>query len=115
MSKFRFHSAKTTKTHQKSSSEDFINSLIIAIKFLLFGKLRKLKTYSFLKDKNPHIACQIYEGVCSCGQNYIGETERNVSTRWAEHENVNLWYWADFRYFPLAREDRLLNGGVLIM
>ncbi len=28
--------------------------------------------------------------VCSCGKNYIGETGRNVITRWQEHENIKL-------------------------
>ena len=38
-----------------------------------------------LKDKNPHPACNIYEGTCSCSTNYIGETKKNVETRWNEH------------------------------
>ena len=42
-----------------------------------------------MKDKNPHPACKIYEGICSCSANYIGETKRNVETRWNEHENPN--------------------------
>ena len=36
-----------------------------------------------------HPACKIYEGICSCSANYIGETKRNVKTRWNEHENPN--------------------------
>ena len=27
----------------------------------------------------------IYRGKCSCGEEYIGETERNVEKRWIEH------------------------------
>ena len=50
-------------------------------------KTKKVKNLFFIKDKNPHLSLQIYEGVCSCGDNYIGETERNVVTRWEEHEN----------------------------
>ena len=42
-----------------------------------------------LKDRNPHPSCKIYEGICSCKQNYIGETKRNVEIRWQEHENMN--------------------------
>ena len=42
-----------------------------------------------MKDKNPHPACKVYEGICSCSANYIGETKRNVETRWNEHENPN--------------------------
>ena len=32
-------------------------------------------------------SCKIYQGICQCGENYIGETVRNVNTRWAEHNN----------------------------
>ena len=31
----------------------------------------------------------IYEGNCSCGENYFGESVRNVVLRWAEHEDPN--------------------------
>ena len=41
-----------------------------------------------VKDKNPHLACKIYEGICSCTKNYIVETKRNVEVRWSEHENI---------------------------
>ena len=41
-----------------------------------------------VKDRNPHPACKIYEGICSCGKNYIGETQRNMETRWNEHQNL---------------------------
>ena len=40
-----------------------------------------------LKKKNPYPSCKIFEGVCSCKENYIGETKRNVMTRWNDHEN----------------------------
>ena len=29
----------------------------------------------------------IYRDKCSCGEEYIGETERNVKKRWSEHNN----------------------------
>ena len=29
----------------------------------------------------------IYKGTCSCGEIYIGETTRNASVRWEEHNN----------------------------
>ena len=53
----------------------------------IFWKTRKVKTLFTLKDKNPHPSCKIYEGSCDCGENYIGETNRNVEVRWAEHQN----------------------------
>ena len=40
-----------------------------------------------VKRKKPHPSCVIYRGKCSCGEEYIGETERNVEKRWSEHIN----------------------------
>ena len=31
----------------------------------------------------------MYEGKCSCGENYIGETGRNVTIRWNEHSDIS--------------------------
>ena len=42
-----------------------------------------------LKSKNPHPACVIYEGICTCKENYVGETKRNAEIRWEEHSNIN--------------------------
>ena len=53
----------------------------------IFWKTRKVNTLFTLKDKNPHPSCKIYEGSCDCGEKYIGETNRNVEVRWAEHQN----------------------------
>ena len=35
--------------------------------------------------KASHGSCVVYEGKCNCGENYIGETSRNVTVRWDEH------------------------------
>ena len=32
-----------------------------------------------------HKSCIIYEGICSCGDNYIGETKRIAQFRFDEH------------------------------
>ena len=45
---------------------------------------KKISSLFCLRDKNPHLACKIYEGNCSCSANYIGETKRNVETQWNE-------------------------------
>ena len=58
------------------------------IDFAVKWSTKKVKQLFSPKDKNPHPACKIYEGVCSCGMNYIGETNRNVETRWSEHNNI---------------------------
>ena len=60
------------------------------IEFAIRWGTKKVKQLFSAKDKNPHPSCKIYEGVCSCGKNYIGETGRNVITRWQEHENTKL-------------------------
>ena len=40
-----------------------------------------------IKDKTLYPACKIYHGVCECGEDYIGETERNLVARLTEHNN----------------------------
>ena len=34
------------------------------------------------------MSCVIYEGKCSCGRRYIGETIRNSDIQWIEHEST---------------------------
>ena len=58
------------------------NTYDVAIKWVT----RTVKSLFSLKDKNPYPSCVIYEGTCNCGENYIGETVRNASVRWNEHE-----------------------------
>ena len=41
-----------------------------------------------MKDKNLHPNCVVYEGVCSCGEVYIGETAKCIHLRTAEHEDT---------------------------
>ena len=51
-------------------------------------KTRKMKTLFKIKYENLYPACKICYGECEhCGDNYIGETVRNVVTRWSEHNN----------------------------
>ena len=57
----------------------------IAIKW----KTKKMKQLFSTKERNPYPTCKIFEGTCNdCGENYIGETLRNVKTRWKEHEDI---------------------------
>ena len=42
-----------------------------------------------MKDKCVHPAGKIYHGVCSCGETYIGETIKNVETKWNEHNMLS--------------------------
>ena len=55
--------------------------------FRIIWKTRNVRSFFPLKDRNRYQSCKIYKGVCSCGATYIGETERNVSVRWNEHNH----------------------------
>ena len=55
---------------------------------IVLWSTRNLKSLLPLKDRVKHFSCVIYEGKCSCGKKYIGETVRNSDTRWNEHESV---------------------------
>ena len=64
--------------------KDFTNDKYdVRIKWLT----RKVGSLFPLKDRVSQASCKIYMGTCSCGEAYIGETKRNVETRWKEHEN----------------------------
>ena len=47
----------------------------------------RLKSLFKVKSENPHPSCVIYRGKCPCGDEYIGEIERNLEKRWSEHKN----------------------------
>lgn len=53
--------------------------------FVILWQTRKIRSLFPLKDKSKWPACVIYQGECSCGETYIGETDRNVNERWSEH------------------------------
>ena len=46
-----------------------------------------MQTLFHLKDKKLYPACKIY-GVCECGEDYIGKTNRNTITKCSEHDNA---------------------------
>ena len=54
---------------------------------VIMWKTRNIRSLFPLKDKNDYKSCVIYEGDCSCGSSYIGETKRNVEVRWNENSN----------------------------
>ena len=51
---------------------------------------RKTKTLFKLKDKCLHPVFKIYHSVYSCGETYIGETIRNVESRWNEKTRQSI-------------------------
>ena len=56
--------------------------------FIVIWKTRKIRTLFPLKDRVVHVSDVIYEGICTCENNYIGETDRISGCRWNEHEDV---------------------------
>ena len=57
--------------------------------FIVLWTTSAMQSLFPIKDKVCHISCVIYQGICSCGATYIGETVRNASVRWSEHNNIN--------------------------
>ena len=39
-------------------------------------------------SKNLHPSCVVYEGLCSRGKKYMGETDRGIHLRTDEHEKL---------------------------
>ena len=50
-------------------------------------KTRKIQTLFPVKKKTLFPLCKIYYGICHCGENYTGKTERDSKTRWSEHNS----------------------------
>ena len=59
------------------------------VKFNIICLTRKIKSLFKIKGNVKHLSCVIYQRICSCGNNYIGETIRNAVTRIDEHEQPN--------------------------
>ena len=59
------------------------------VKFNIIWATRKIKSFIKIKDNVKHLSCVVYQGICSCGNNQIGEMVRNAVTRIDEHEKPN--------------------------
>ena len=59
------------------------------VKFNIIWSRRKIKSLFKIKDNVKHLSRVVYQGICSCVNNYIGETIRNVVRRIDEHEQSN--------------------------
>ena len=46
---------------------------------------KKVGSFFPMKDKNLHSPCKIYYGLCSRGEDYVGESKRKISVRFDEH------------------------------
>ena len=68
------------------------------VRFDIIWNNRKIQSIFNNKDRVQHLSCVIYEGVCSCGADYIGETIRNVKIRWNGHESGINKNWECFKH-----------------
>ena len=59
------------------------------VKFNVIWSTRKIKSLFKIKGNVKHLSCVVYHGICSCGNNYIGETIKNVVTRIDELKQPN--------------------------
>jgi hypothetical protein len=57
--------------------------------FIILWQTKKIRSIFKIKDRNKHISNVVYKGNCICGENYIGETLRNLEVRIAEHEDTS--------------------------
>ena len=62
--------------------ENFTN---YKVKVIIIRSTRKIQSLFNNKDKVKHHGCVICRGICSCSEDYIGETVRNSEIRWNEH------------------------------
>ena len=81
---FCFRNEKVSKTFISKLYDYAQNKFDFRIKWVT----KKVKSLFQLKDGNRYPSCVIYKGVCSCGDGYVGETSRNFTTRWGEHEDI---------------------------
>ena len=51
--------------------------------------IKKNRNLFRLKSKDPPLACVIYEGICTCKENYIAGAKRNVEIQEEEHLGIN--------------------------
>ena len=61
---------------------DYTNNKYI---FKIIWNTRNIRSLFPLKDRVQHVSCVIYEGKCTCNEEYIGETVRITDIRWKEH------------------------------
>ena len=76
--------------------------------FVIIWKTRNIRSLFNLKDKTSYVSSVVYEGKCNFGENYIGETGRNVTIRWDEHSDIdeNSEPAKQFKQFPEHRFNR---------
>ena len=96
MAKWLFDERKTVEINLPFSNKNeyFSKKFCKKLEFYTNGKVifnfiwatRKIKSLFKIKDNVKHLSCVIYQGICSYGHNYIGETIKNAVTRIDEHK-----------------------------
>ena len=69
---------------------------------LRYLNTRNIRSFFQIKDNVKYYRCVIYEVNCSFGENYDGESVRNVVLRWAQYEDPNKQseQTKHLKYFP---------------
>ena len=60
------------------------------VKFNTIWVTRKIKSLFNIKDNVKHLSCVVYQEICSCGNNYMGNTIKKAVTRIDGHEKPNV-------------------------
>ena len=61
----------------------------VKVKLNIIWVTKKIKSLFKIKDNVKYLGCVIYQEICSCGNNYVGETMGNATARIDEHEQSN--------------------------
>ena len=78
-----------TKSLQKALPKKLVIFTNSKCKFNIAWNTKNIRSLFKIKDNVKHYSCIFYEGNCWCGENYVGESVRNVVLRWTEHEDPN--------------------------
>ena len=102
------HKNEAISHHFIQKLKEFTNDQYI---FIIKWNTRRIKSLFSLKDRNVHPSCEIYQGTCVYGLSYIGETKRNVETRWSEHRNYK--HKSEISQHLVTHDDHEFNFKVL--
>ena len=75
--------------HNSSQSHERIILLYLQIINVIVWNIRNIRSLFQIKGNVKHYSCFVCQGNCSCVENYVGKSVRNVVFRWAEHEDPN--------------------------
>ena len=73
--------------HLAKKFQSKLELLCPEVKFMVIWKTTKIRTCFPLKDKITHRCSVVYHGLCTCGEDYVGETKRCEHVRFGEHDD----------------------------